>query len=228
MCRTMVLMTAGLPSRLAFACLVFSASHAVAIKPDETVQPENDHEEGFEPLFDGKSFTGWHGQNEWFRIEDEQIVAGRLDRPIPKNQFLRTDQEFEDFELRLQFKLIGEKSNAGVQFRTAEIPDHHEVIGYQADLGPGWYGCLYDESRRRKILAGPAPEDRGKPVREGAWNDYRIRCVGPKIELWINGVKTVDYTEPDDSIARRGIIAVQVHSGPPMEARYRRLRIREL
>ena len=102
------------------------------------------------------------------------------------------------------------------------------VSGYQADLGPGWWGCLYDESRRRRVLAGPASEDRRKPVRENDWNSYRIRCEGKRIRLWINDMQTVDYTEPSDDIPLKGIIAVQVHSGPPMEARYKNIRIRVL
>lgn len=191
-------------------------------------QDKNADESGFEPIFDGKSFAGWHGNREWFRIEDGAIVAGSLDRSIPRNEFLRTDRQYGDFELRLQFKLLGRKPNAGVQFRTREIPGDHEVVGYQADLGPGWYGCLYDESRRRKILAGPPAEKRNDPIRENDWNDYRIRCTGARIQLWINGVQTVDYTESDESIPQTGIIAVQVHSGAPMEAHYREIRLKPL
>ena len=72
------------------------------------------------------------------------------------------DQEYGDFELRLKFKLLGgDGANAGVQFRTKRIPNHHEVTGYQADMGAGWWGALYDESRRNKMLVGTRPgEDR--------------------------------------------------------------------
>ena len=65
-------------------------------------------------------------------------------------------------------------------------------------------------------------------VRSGDWNDYVIRCEGPRIQLWLNGVKTVDYTEPDDKIERDGVIAVQIHSGPPSEAWYKDIRIKTL
>lgn len=184
--------------------------------------------DGFVPLFDGKSFEGWHGNKDIFRIADGQIVGGNLKDRVKRNEFLRSDKQYENFELRLQFKLLGESPNAGVQIRTQEIPDHHEVSGYQADLGPGWWGCLYDESRRNRVLAGPPSEERGKPVRVNDWNDYRILCEGKRIRLWINGVPTVDYTETDESIPLKGVIAVQVHSGAPMEARYRNLRIRSL
>ncbi len=179
-------------------------------------------------LFDGTSFDGWEGPMESFRIEDGSIVAGTLNASIPKNQFLSTKSVFGDFELRLQFKMIGEKVNAGVQFRTKRIPDHHEVIGYQADMGGKYWGALYDESRRRKVLAGPNLEEVMAVVNDQDWNEYVIRAEGSRIQLWLNGMKTVDYVEEDDSIERTGVIALQVHSGGPMEAWYRNIEITEL
>ena len=187
-----------------------------------------DAEEGFVSLFDGKTFKGWTGNMNAFRIQDGAIVGGSLDAKIPRNEFLTTDKEYADFELRLKFKLIGEKTNAGVQLRSRRIPDHHEMIGYQADLGDNWWGCLYDESRRRKVLAGPPAAQRGQGVKRGEWNDYRILCQGARIQLWINGRQTVDYTEADKSLEQTGLIAVQIHSGPPAEAWYKNIRIRVL
>src|SRR5215212_7421980 len=106
-------------------------------------------------LFDGKTFKGWEGDtNKTFRIEDGAIVAGTMEAKIPRNEFLCTTRNYTNFVLRLKFKLVGKGANAGVQFRTKRIPNHHEVSGYQADMGdPSWWGCLYDESRRNKILA---------------------------------------------------------------------------
>ena len=183
---------------------------------------------GFQPLFDGKTFNGWHGNREIFRIEDGEIVAGSLTEKVKQNEFLRSDKEYEDFELILEFKLLGEKTNAGVQIRTAEIPNDHEVSGFQADLGTGYWGCLYDESRRRKILAGPPKEIRDLPVRMNDWNTYRIRCQGPRIQLWINGVQTVDYVEQDPQIPLKGIIALQIHGNLVNQVHYRNVRLREL
>lgn len=203
-----------------------AAAGALAAASDDATPDRTEDETGFLPLFDGTTFTGWHGNLDWFRIENETIIAGSLEKPIPRNEFLRTDRDYSDFELRLQFQLRGDKAaNAGVQIRTAEIPDHHEVSGYQADMGDGWWGCLYDESRRNRVLAGPPPEERGRMLRPDEWNDYRIRCEGNRVRLWINGEQTVDYTEADPEIARTGIIAVQVHSGPPTEAWYRNIRL---
>jgi hypothetical protein len=183
----------------------------------------------FKPLFDGKSFAGWEGNLDHFRIEDDAIVAGTFKKPIERNEFLCTEREYGDFELRLEFKLLGgEAANAGVQFRTKRIPNHHEVSGYQADMGDGWWGSLYDESRRNKILAKADEKLIAKILKRDDWNEYRIRAVGPHIQLWINGEQTVDYVEKDADIAPSGVIAVQIHSGPPSEAWYRKIELREL
>jgi hypothetical protein len=182
-----------------------------------------------EALFDGKTFAGWEGNLDWFRIEDGQIVGGTLEKPIPNNEFLCTTATYGDFELTLEVKLTNiPDANAGIQFRTVRIPNHHEVSGYQADMGEGWWGCLYDESRRNKVLAGPDRKALKKALRPGDWNTYRIRCEGPRIQLWLNDVQTVDYTETENDIAKEGIIGLQIHGGPPAEARYRNIRIREL
>lgn len=179
-------------------------------------------------LFDGKSFDGWEGPLSSFRIEDGAIVGGNLQTPIPKNQFLSTKKSYGDFELRFKFKLVGEKANAGVQFRTERIPNHHEVIGYQADMGGKYWGALYDESRRRVVLQGPDLEKLKEHIRFDGWNTYVIRCEGRHIQLWLNGHKTVDWHEPEDEIPLEGIIAVQIHSGPPTEAWYKDIMIEEL
>ena len=147
---------------------------------------------------------------------------------MPRNEFLLPKREYRDFELRLQFKVLGDGANAGIQIRSRRMPNHHEMIGYQADLGDGWWGCLYDESRRNKVLAGPPDDQRAKIVKPDEWNEYRIRCQGRKIELWINGQQTVDYTESDEKLEQVGLIGLQIHGGPPSEAWYKDIRIKEL
>jgi hypothetical protein len=185
-------------------------------------------DEGFQPLFDGKSFDGWQGNRQAFRIEDGALVGGSLKENVARNEFLTTAKEYADFELRLKFKLLGKGANAGVQIRSERIPNHHEMKGYQADLGDGWWGCLYDESRRKKVLAGPPAEQRAQPVRRDDWNDYRILCQGRRIQLWINGQQTVDYTEADETLPQTGLIGLQIHGGPPCEAWYKDVRIKVL
>lgn len=190
--------------------------------------PGADREEGFVRLFDGKTLDGWEGNKKMFRVEDGAIVGGTLKERIPHNDFLTHKKEFGDFELRLKFKLLGEGVNAGVQVRSRRIPNHHEMIGYQADLGDGYWGALYDESRRNKVLAAPPKDAIDRVLKRGDWNDYVIRCEGKRIRLWINGQATVDYTETDAKIEQRGLIGLQIHSGKPSEAWYKDIRIKEL
>ena len=166
-------------------------------------------------LFDGKTLAGWEGDKDTWRIEDGAIVGGSLDKTLPRNEFLCNTKSFGDFELKVRFKLVGDpkSANAGVQFRTKRIPNHHEVSGYQADIGQGYWGALYDESRRNKVLAGPDMKLIDKIVKHDDWNDYLIRCEGPRIRLWLNGTLTADYTEKDAKIERTGIIGLQIHGG---------------
>ena len=182
------------------------------------------------PLFDGKTFDGWDGDTEkTWKIEDGVIVGGSLDTTVPRNEFLCTKKTYGDFELKVTFKLVGEKNmNAGVQFRTKRIPNHHEVIGYQADVGQDYWGALYDESRRKKVLAKPDPKVLEKLIKHDDWNEYVIRCEGPKIKLTLNGTVTVDYTEEDDKIERTGIIGLQIHGGAKAKVFYKNITIEEL
>jgi hypothetical protein len=184
-------------------------------------------EEGFVPLFNGKDLTGWEGDAKLWIVEDG-VLIGRSPG-IKYNDFLATTKTYGDFILRFQVKLVDDKGNSGVQFRSKRVPPpSHEVSGYQADIAPGWWGKLYDESRRGKVLAGPTDEDLKKALKPGEWNDYEVAAIGNKITMSINGAKTVEYTEEDEKIARDGIIAVQIHGGGPMEVQFKSIRIKEV
>jgi hypothetical protein len=202
-------------------CALVTASLTVAdgIASDKT---------DFTPLFDGKTFQGWEGNLKVFKIEDGAVVGGSLKKGLGNNEFLCTKKQYGDFELRLKFKILGKGANAGVQIRTARIPNHHEVRGYQADLADGYWGCLYDESRRGILTKPPAEAEVDKFLHRDDWNDYTIRCVKDHVELWINGQKTADFTEKDTAIPRKGIIGLQIHGGPPSEAWYKDISIKEL
>jgi len=180
------------------------------------------------PIFDGRTLDGWEGDLKMFRVEAGAIVGGSLQARIARNEFLCTTGSYRDFELRLKVRLLGEGANAGIQFRTARIPGDHEVIGYQADMGPGYWGALYDESRRKKILAAPDAATLKGLVKAADWNDYVIRAEGKRVQLVLNGVRTVDYTEEDPTVDSRGLICVQIHSGPPSEAWYKDITLLDL
>ena len=186
-------------------------------------------EEGFEPLFDGRSLDGWEGNLKIFRVEDGAIVGGTLSERIARNEFLCTTRDYGDFELRLKFKVLGKGANAGVQFRSRRIPNHHEVKGYQADLGDGWWGSLYDESRRNKILAAADAAAVNKVLKRDDWNDYTIRCQGPQNPALDQRASRRSTTRsPTQAIEQNGLIGLQIHGGPPSEAWYKDIRIKKL
>jgi len=184
-------------------------------------------------LFDGESFEGWEGDtDDVWRIDDGAISAGSPDHKAARNEFLATTRTFENFDLKLKFRITGTANvNAGVQFRTRRIPNHHEVSGYQADIGDDVHGHLYDESRRRRMLAVTDDETQKKvlaAVGKDGWQTYRIRAEGNRIQLWLNGVQTVDYTEQDRDIERDGVIALQIHGGMQAVIAYKDITIEEL
>ena len=196
-----------------------------------TASARGEDQDGFINLFDGKTLDGWEGNLDIFRVADGAIVAGTLEESIPHNEFLCTEKEYSDFELRLKAKLVGEGRNAGIQLRSKRIPNHHEVIGYQCDMGgqptQNIWGALYDESRRRKFLAVGEQAGVRKAFKAGDWNEFVIRCQGNRIQIWLNDFQTVDYTEQDD-VAQAGIIGLQIHGGKPAEASYKDIRIKVL
>ncbi len=199
------------------------AAVALGVRADE---PKVD-KDGFRSLFDGRSLDGWEGNLEYWKVRDGMIVG---DSPgIKHNEFLCTKETFGDFELRVTFRIIGDQSaNSGVQFRSKRVPNNTEVSGYQADVGQNYWGCLYDESRRNKVLVQAPADELAKVVKKDDWNTYVIRCAGPRITLTLNGLKTVDYTEPDDSIVRSGVIGLQIHGGKKLQAQFKEIRIRRL
>lgn len=204
-------------------CLLLVSTLLVCVAPLSAAEPVS--------LFDGKTFAGWEGDTKkTWRIEEGAIVGGSLEEVVPRNEFLCTTKTYGDFELKVRFKLLGDAkgANAGVQIRTKRIPNHHEVSGYQADVGQDYWGALYDESRRNKVLAGPTKEVREKAVKLNDWNDYLIRCEGPRIRLWLNGHLTVDYTEKEEKIERTGIIGLQIHGGAKAKVLYKDITIEEL
>jgi hypothetical protein len=115
--------------------------------------------------------------------------------------------------------LVGDQGNSGVQFRSEALADG-DVRGYQADIGPGWWGKLYEEHGRALLDA----TNRDALAKKGEWNHYRITAVGSRVQTWLNGQPCVDRDDPAG--AREGIVAVQLHSGGPTEVRFRNFELK--
>jgi hypothetical protein len=203
------------------AALVFVAGCQTKPGPPRYVQ-----------IFDGKTFAGWDGDTEkTWRVKDGAFAGGNLETTVPRNEFVATTRQYTNFVLRVQFKLEGSEGfvNGGVQVRSQRIPNHHEMTGYQVDIGdPTWWGSIYDESRRNKVVAQADMNQVNKILRRGDWNQYEIRCEGKRVRAYINGLMTVDYTEADDAIPQFGRIGLQVHGGGKTLASYREIYVEEL
>jgi 3-keto-disaccharide hydrolase len=184
------------------------------------------------PLFDGRTFTGWEGDTKkTWRIQEGALVGGSLTETVPRNDFLVTTRSYANFVLRLKFKLEGTEGfiNGGVQFRSQRAVDPaHEMVGYQADLGAKYWGSLYDESRRNKVLAAADAAVIAEVLKPNDWNDYEIRAEGTRIRLSLNGRQTVDYTETDTAIPQSGLIGLQIHGGGKALVSYKDITIEEL
>lgn len=202
-------------------------------------------------LFDGKSLDSWSCvQPDVFVVENGVIVATNTEEaPIPDNRFLVWQGgKPGDFELKLEFKIEGPpRANSGIQFRGTTDETGH-VIGYQADIDRAgkWLGTLYDEHTGRKVLAKRGEktviESDGKRTTtnhadaEGllgkvdldSWNEYHIIARGNQILLKINGALMADVEDHEEGeFDAEGILALQIHKGPPMTIRFRNIRLKQ-
>lgn len=165
-------------------------------------------------LFNGTDLSGWTGAQHLWSVQDGQIVGKT--QGLDHNEFLISDFLTRDFSFSVEVKLVDDAGNSGIQFRSRTM-ESGEVAGYQADIGPGWWGKLYEEHGRNLLWKKSGKEH----VNAGEWNLYRIEAIGSRIRTWINGHLCVDLDDPEGS--REGIIALQLHSGRATEIRFRNL-----
>jgi hypothetical protein len=183
-------------------------------------------------LFDGKTFAGLQGDTvHTWRIREGALVAGSLSETVPHNEFISTTKSYSNYRLKLKFKLTGQEGfiNGGVQFHSQRIEKPaYEMVGYQADIGKGYWGSLYDESRRNKLLAVADSAQVKRLLRPNDWNDYEIYSEGRNIRILLNGEQTVAYTELDLTIPQSGLIAFQIHGGGKAEVHYKDIILEEI
>ena len=196
------------------------------------------------PLFDGETLAGWAGETNYWSVEppaggEPACILGRSPG-LGHNTFLTTDREYSDFDLTFETKLTPDDANSGVQFRSERIAEAgeetagpaSEMRGYQADMGAGWWGKLYEENLRGMLYGGkpdaPRPDQpvAAAAVKPGEWNRIRIRAEGDRVRTWINGEPSVDLVDPEGR--KSGVIGLQIHSGGALEVRFRGLELRDL
>ena len=219
---------------------LFAALAAIVCTPSTHAADE----EGFVPMFNGKDLTGWEGKPGGWWVEDGTITSeSTAEKPCVKHHYLYwRGGKPADFTMRFKFKLVG--GNSGIQFRSQERPEY-DTWGYQADMedGPQWTGCLFQHDRGGVVMRGKKAdiaedgarketefaksEDLQKIVKQGDWNDYEIIAKGSHITLKINGQLMCEVDDRDKKMAcKDGIIALQMHPGPPMKVQFKDLRIK--
>lgn len=209
-----------------------------------------------ESLFNGQDLSGWSGDPTIWSAEDGTITGrSTAEAPLEANTFLIWNGEVADFEFRVEFKLTGETANSGVQYRSKVLDTENWIVaGYQADMDYAnrYTGMLFEEQgrgilvspgRRLEILpgftmkapvvrtmAGDTPPGVLKAtLRQGDWNALRIVALGNHVRHYVNGVLTAESIDRDpEHAALSGILALQLHRGPPMTVQFRDLLLRRL
>lgn len=206
-------------------------------------------EAAFKPIFNGKDLSGWKGNTELWSVEDGAITGRTTaDKPLKFNTFLIWEEgPVENFELRLDYKMVG--GNSGIQYRSRVVNEADYVVsGYQADIDATLkYAGINYEEKGRGILAqrgqrvtiaadgtksaekfGDAAE-LGKAIHADDWNSYRLVARGNKLSHYINGQlmsEVIDHEE--GKAASSGVLAFQVHQGPPMVIQFKNVRLKTI
>ena len=189
----------------------------------QSVVSKEEKKDGFKPLFNRRNLKQWKGDRRLWRVNNGVIVGSTDDFQITQNTFLIHKKEFGDFHLKLQVRL--RNGNSGIQFRSEELPEF-VVRGLQADMAENsWWGSIYDEKGKRGAIVDGWKGKAEKVVKAAGWNDYEIVAIGDKITLKVNGVVTAELT---DSTRATGVLALQLHRGPPMKVYFRNMRIKRL
>ncbi len=210
-------------------------------------------EKGFGKIFDGKTLKGWNGNPKFWSVKDGAITGQTTkDNPTKGNTFIIWEGKTGDFDLRLDYKIIG--GNSGIQYRSfkADGPDEWRIGGYQADFEAGdtFSGICYGERFRgilslrgkkttltvgddgklkKEVEEFSKDADIAKAIKKEDWNSYRIVARNFNLTHYINDVKTTQVVDRDRKTRRAdGLLALQLHAGPPMTVQFKNIRIKEL
>ncbi|MEX0818721.1 MAG: PVC-type heme-binding CxxCH protein [Pirellulaceae bacterium] len=231
---------------------LFVFALVLAIVPPLFTFAEDD---GFVSIFDGKTLDGWDGDPKFWSVSDGAITGQTTaDNPTQGNTFIIwKGGEVGDFELKLEYKIIG--GNSGIQYRSfvrEDGPDRWRIGGYQADFEAGdrYSGICYGEAFRgiladrgektvltnkegkfqKEVVGSVGDSDEiGKQIKKEDWNEYHITARDFDFVHKINGVTTCELTDNDEKARRAsGLLALQLHAGPPMKVQFRNIRIKKL
>jgi len=163
-------------------------------------------------MFDGSTLEGWSiiGGNATYEIIDGEVTG--TSTPNTPNTFLRSDKNYGDFILELEYK-VDPKLNSGIQIRSNSLANYQNgrVHGYQIEIDPSeraWSAGIYDEARRGWLNPLTNNPKAQKAFKQNEWNHYRIEAIGDTLKTWINGVPASYLI---DDMTATGFIGLQVH-----------------
>lgn len=174
-------------------------------------------------LFNGKDLTGWtvYGTEKWYVDKGELVCESGPDKQYG---YFATENQYKDFELTLMFKQES-NGNSGVFFHCSV--DGTTVAGWQAEVAPlnSHTGGIYESYGRGWLIQPDASKE--KFLKEGQWNEMKVRVVGNVVTTWLNGEQMITLT--DDKIgSKTGKIALQIHDGGGVKVRWKNIKLKEL
>ncbi len=212
------------------------------------VAQSGDVEEGFTRIFNGKDLSGWDGDPRFWSVKDG-VIRGQTtsETAAPHNTFLIwRGGTLGDFELKLSFRITS--GNSGVQIRSKDR-GNWRVTGYQVEVVPGRgsMGLFYEEGGRGHLarpgqkvvidakgskevvgIVGDIEKIQGA-YREKEWNEFTIIARGAHLVQKINGVLFSELRDEEEGArALSGILALQLHAGPPMLVEFKEVRLKTL
>jgi hypothetical protein len=160
-------------------------------------------EAGFKPIFDGKTLDGFKAPNmSYWSVKDGAITArSTKQNPVKTNQFLVWQLgELDDFELKLKYRISGTPAaNSGIQIRSKT----------STSLGDS-----------DSLFAN---------IKKDGWNEYHIIARSEHIILKLNGKVTAEVIDNDRTQRElSGVLALQLHSGPPMMVQFKDIQLKRL
>jgi hypothetical protein len=216
---------------------------------DKPAAADSTAPKGFTALFNGNDLSGWKGDLAYWRVEEGAITGQTTaDKPLKYNTVLVWNgDEPSDFELRLKYRITG--GNSGIQYRSKLIDaDKFIASGYQADIDADlrFTGMNYEERGRtfltqrgeraeigedgkKKVTKLGDRDELGKSIKKDDWNEYVIVAEGSRLRHVINGVLMSEAIDNQkDKAAQSGVIALQLHRGPPMKVQFKDIELKRL
>ena len=216
-----------------------------------TAAASDDDEDGFKPIFDGKSLDDWDGNPKFWRVEDGTITGQTTaDNPTKGNTFIIwRGGEVGDFELKLEYRIVG--GNSGIQYRSKESSGRRwSVAGYQADFDADnrYSGMIYGEqgggflaprgnflrrtpSGQRTIATLGNAEELAAVYKPAEFNHFHIVAKGNTLLHFVNGrllAGLIDEDESGGGYSTEGILGLQMHTGAPMKIEARNIWYKKL